>query len=70
MQHIELTVQGMTCGGCSARLQRVLQASAGVAAARVVLDGGRVEVEYDAERIDAAAIERVIVDAGFGVVPR
>ncbi|AKK69011.1 heavy-metal-associated domain-containing protein [Xanthomonas translucens] len=70
MQHIQLTVHGMTCGGCAARLQRVLQASAGVAAALVVLDGGRVEVEYDAARIDAAAIERVIADAGFGVVPR
>ncbi|MCS3358697.1 heavy-metal-associated domain-containing protein [Xanthomonas translucens] len=67
---MQLTVQGMTCGGGAARLQRVLQASAGVAAALVVLDGGRVEVEYDAVRIDAAAIERVIADAGFGVVPR
>ncbi|KLD77952.1 heavy-metal-associated domain-containing protein [Xanthomonas hyacinthi] len=70
MRHLQLTVQGMTCGGCSARLQRVLQACAGVAAAQVVLDGGRVDVEYDDARIDAAAIERAIVEAGFGVVPR
>lgn len=70
MRQLHLTVQGMTCGGCSARLQRVLQASAGVAAVQVVLDGGRVDVEYDDTRIDAAAIERAIVEAGFGVTAR
>ncbi|PPT87759.1 copper resistance protein CopZ [Xanthomonas theicola] len=60
----------MTCGGCSVRLQRVLEASAGVAAAQIVLDGGRVGVDYDDTRTDAAAIERAIADAGFGVAPR
>ena len=68
MHHLQLTVQGMTCGGCAARLKRVLEASAGVAAAQIVLDGGRVDVDYDDARIDPAAIERAIVDAGFGVV--
>jgi copper chaperone len=70
MRHLDLTVHGMTCGGCSARLKRVLDASAGVAAAEVVLDGGRVGVDYDEARTDAAAIERAIVDAGFGVAAR
>lgn len=70
MQHIELTVQGMTCGGCSARLQRVLEASAGVAAAQVVLEGGRVGVDFDEARTDPAAIARAIGEAGFGVVAR
>ncbi|MEB1530160.1 heavy-metal-associated domain-containing protein [Xanthomonas sp. WHRI 7945] len=70
MHHLQLTVQGMTCGGCAARLKRVLEASAGVAAAQIVLDGGRVDVDYDDARIDAAAIERAIVEAGFGVAAR
>lgn len=70
MHHLQLTVQGMTCGGCAARLKRVLEASAGVAAAQIVLDGGRVDVDYDDARIDPAAIERAIVDAGFGVASR
>ncbi|UYB51772.1 heavy-metal-associated domain-containing protein [Xanthomonas sp. AM6] len=70
MRHLELTVHGMTCGGCTARLKRVLEASAGVAAAEVVLAGGRVGVDYDEARIDPAAIERAIADAGFGVAAR
>jgi copper chaperone len=70
MRHLQLTVHGMACGGCSARLQRVLDARDGIAAAQVVLDGGRVAVDYDEARIDAAAIERAVADAGFVVAPR
>jgi Copper chaperone len=67
MRHLDLVVHGMTCGGCTARLQRVLQASAGIATAEVVLEGGRVGVEYDDARTDPAAIARAIADAGFQV---
>jgi len=69
MQHIELRVEGMTCSGCSGRLQRVLEAIDGVCAADVVLDTKQVTVEYDASKIGLGAIHEVIAAAGFSVAP-
>jgi len=68
MQQIELKVDGMTCSGCSGRLQRVLEATAGVRAAEVVLETKQVRVDYDSASIDLAVIHEAINDAGFSVV--
>ena len=67
MEHIELTVDGMTCDGCSARLKRVLEAADGVQAARVDRPARRVAVDYDAARTGPAALREAVADAGFGV---
>jgi len=68
MQQIELNVDGMTCHGCSGRLQRVLEATAGVSTAQVVLDTQHVTVDYDDTRIDPSVIYHAITDAGFSVI--
>lgn len=68
MDTLELTVDGMTCGGCSSRLKRVLEGADGVQAANVVLETKQVSVGYDAGRIDSAAIKQLVADAGFSVV--
>lgn len=54
-----LTVGGMSCGGCAARVEGRLLALPGVLTARVHLAEGRAEVEFDpsstaAERLAAA----------------
>ena len=67
MEHIELTVDGMTCDGCSARLKRVLEAADGVQAARVERPARRVAVDYDPARTGPAALREAVADAGFGV---
>jgi len=67
MNRIELDVGGMTCGGCSSRLKRVLEATAGVKAAEVVLETGRVTVDYVAADTGVDAIRTAIEDAGFTV---
>jgi len=69
MQQIELKVDGMTCSGCSGRLQHVLETTDGVCAADVVLDTKQVTVAYDASKIGLGAIHEVIADAGFSVAP-
>ena len=69
MNHIEMTVDGMTCGGCTSRLKRVLESAAGVTAAQVVLETKHVQVDYEPSAIDAAAIKALVADAGFTVVP-
>ncbi len=67
MEHIELTVDGMTCDGCSARLKRVLEAADGVQAALIDRPSRRVAVDYDPARTGPAALREAVADAGFGV---
>ena len=67
MNEIQLTVTGMTCGGCVSSVQRVLTALPGVQSAEVSLTDGQAHVTCDPTRIDRAALVQAIVDAGFGV---
>ncbi len=67
MNEIQLSVTGMTCGGCVSSVQRVLTALPGVQRAEVSLTPGQAHVTYDPTRIDRAALVQAIVDAGFGV---
>lgn len=59
---ITLSIEGMTCAACSARLERVLQAVPGVSAASVNLASARAAIQgsADAQRL-IAAVEK----AGF-----
>lgn len=68
MSTAEFKVDGMKCTGCSGRLKRALEATAGVASASVVLDTKQVSVEYDGARIDEAALKRVVQEGGFTVL--
>ena len=47
MSNIELTVDGMKCGGCSGRLKRVLEGTDGVKSTDIVLETKKVTVEFD-----------------------
>jgi len=67
MPRIELTINGMTCTGCSTRLQRILQASDGIRTASVTLDTQQASIEYDAAQIDRETIHSIITDAGFSI---
>ena len=62
MERITLAVEGMTCGGCVARVERALQAI-GVAAT-VTRDPGRVTVESDGA-VEPERIRQAIIDAGY-----
>jgi len=67
MNTIQLTVTGMTCGGCVNSVQNVLAALPGVQNVEVTLNPGQANVVYDPSRIDPAALTQAIIDAGFGV---
>lgn len=64
---IDLKVEGMTCASCVGRVERGLQALAGVANARVDLAGKLVSVLADS-RVDRAAVVGAIEGAGYAVV--
>mgnify|MGYP003361768411 FL=1 len=63
-----MTVEGMSCNGCSGKLQRALEAVNGVKAVDIVLDGGKVTVSYDPAQISPVAFRDVVEDTGFDVV--
>ncbi|WP_460033368.1 heavy metal translocating P-type ATPase [Megalodesulfovibrio paquesii] len=68
---VRLSVQGMTCGACSARVQRVASMQAGVTAADVSLPAASADIVFDAALDDAArrdalnAVLQAIGNAGF-----
>ena len=60
----EIAIEGMTCGGCAARLQRVVNAQEGVEAATVSFDTGLLVVSGG---IGLPEIREVVQNAGFQV---
>jgi copper chaperone CopZ len=59
-----LAIEGMTCGGCAASVERSLKALDGVSACTVNLAAGTAEVVHD----DALAVQDLVArveDAGF-----
>ncbi len=62
---LKFDVTGMTCAACSARVEKVTAAVAGVEKVEVNLLAGKMAVEasYDV----SAAIEKAVVDAGYGI---
>jgi copper chaperone len=68
MSKVELKVDGMTCGGCSGRLKRVLEGTDGVDSAEIVLAEKSVTVGYNERAIGLEVVKSVIADAGFTVL--
>ena len=57
-----VSVDGMTCGGCSSRLERVLNAHDQINSAHVDLGAARAKIDGS---ISATTLEQLIVNAGF-----
>lgn len=67
MDKILIPVEGMTCGGCTSSVEKVLNGRDGVKSASASLEGANVEVEFDSTVIMQGQIENAIRDAGFDV---
>jgi copper chaperone len=61
---IELTVSGMSCGGCAASLQKALLAQSAVATATVDFASSKAVIESD---LSKAALLALIEAQGFQV---
>ena len=66
---ITLRVSGMDCAACAPRLQRRLEAVAGVERVMVNYAASRCKIEYGGERADYAALYAAVRRAGFDVPP-
>jgi Cu+-exporting ATPase len=66
-----IPVTGMTCAACSARIQRTLERTAGVASANVNLMTNSATVEFDPAVSSLDALVAAIRDTGYGAeLPR
>lgn len=66
-----LTVEGMACGACAARVGRIATRMDGVHDATVDREQGRAQIVYDPARTSPAAVAQAIGEAGFqtGILP-
>jgi P-type Cu+ transporter len=61
-----IPVSGMTCAGCSARIQRTLESTPGVGTANVNLMTGSATVSYDPATVTPEGLVEVIRGTGYG----
>lgn len=61
---VVLKVEGMTCGHCVGRVQKALDATAGVIEAKVDLDSRTAEIRFDSGT-DTAALIAAVEQAGY-----
>ena len=67
-QTVELSIGGMTCAACSARIERQLNKLPGVEAA-VNLPAERAHIRYDPAAVDTERLIATIVKTGFTATP-
>lgn len=67
MAELTIPVEGMTCGGCVASIERALRAVDGVTQVAAVLSPGQVKVSYEPARVETDDLVQAITDAGYDV---
>ncbi|OHD72671.1 MAG: copper-translocating P-type ATPase [Spirochaetes bacterium RBG_13_68_11] len=66
----ELTVTGMTCASCSARVEKVVGKLQGVKRASVNLATEKLRLEYDEGQLSLDEVRSAVEGAGYGIAPR
>ena len=67
MQTEHFKVTGMTCGGCTSKVTRALEAVGGVDDVQVSLSSGEATVTYDALVTSPEHLKSAVNAAGYGV---
>jgi copper chaperone CopZ len=60
-------VEGMTCSGCVARVEKVIRALPGIHSVVIDLPTGRASIDYDVAKTASDQIGTAITAAGFKV---
>lgn len=67
MEHVELLVNGMSCGACEQRIQRALGQVDGVVRSVADHRAAKVNVVFDPARTSAQAVQDRIKQAGYEI---
>lgn len=65
MERIKLSIAGMTCGHCRARVEKALDGLEGVSVESLDLEAA--VVSLDSTRVSPPAITKAVADAGYEV---
>jgi copper chaperone len=65
METTTIKIAGMSCGGCTSSVTKVLSETPGVARVEVSLTPGQAVVDFDPTSVTRAALCAAIDDAGF-----
>ena len=69
LKHIDLAVEGVSCAGCMAKIERGLSAMPDVTLARVNLTDRRVALEWKAGTLDPASFIDRLAELGYKAYP-
>ena len=64
-----LKIDGMTCGHCVQAVTQALKGTEGVSDARVDLEAGRAQVEYEESKTNPGDLAAVVADEGYTAEP-
>ncbi|MGO9410712.1 MAG: heavy metal translocating P-type ATPase [Spirochaetia bacterium] len=67
MKFEEITITGMTCASCSARVEKVVGKLPGVSAASVNLATEKLHLEYDEGQVTFEGVKKAVEEAGYGL---
>src|SRR2546423_587965 len=67
--HIELTVGGMACGACAARVERTLRGSDGVVDAGVNFATSRARIAFDTGLTGCDSLVALVASLGYEATP-
>jgi copper chaperone len=68
-ERLDLTVNGMTCGGCENAVKRVLMQTTGVEAVAASHTASLVGVTFDPVKVTPAVLREKIEGLGYEVMP-
>lgn len=66
-ESVSLNVNGMKCGGCETSVKEKLMVLDGVISVAADHKGGKVDVEFESEKVSPGTISDVIAVAGYSV---
>lgn len=65
ISNVEMSIEGMTCAvGCAAVIQKKLNATPGVASAKVSFEEGKAVIAYDASKVNTEDLSAVVTGIG------
>ncbi|NLR74751.1 MULTISPECIES: heavy-metal-associated domain-containing protein [Leeia] len=67
METLILELDGMSCGGCVASVQKILSSQAGVQSATVSLSPQQAEIQFDPAQTGRPQLVKAIEEAGYDV---
>jgi len=67
MEHVKLTVAGMTCGHCKNAVEKAVRGLPGVLTAEVDLAASSLQVDFDPAKTSLQDIKSAVEDAGYTI---